>query len=289
MAIIRKKAVSNYTTLSNEVFKKNTLSWQAMGLLCFLLSKPDKWEIMPKALAKITEGTSKKTGLEGVYTILRELKNVGFVEMKKHSSGRVDYFVFDSPNQTIETGKPNEESPVSQAHEQENPDKGNPDKGNPDKGKDYAILSKEYIPSPEKLISTDSKQKEKEKEKEIFVFWQKTFSKQRSKFTPDRQKLIKKALNLGYSADDLKQAIHGCSISAFHMGSNDNGKVYDSIELIFRNTEKIEGFMYTTTDTLRPIVKQTSAEDEINATADALLELQINSNAIEGQCQRIQI
>jgi hypothetical protein len=46
-----------------------------------------------------------------------------------------------------------------------------------------------------------------------------------------------------YGVDTCKQAIDGCSKSPFHMGRNKQNRRYDSLELIFRNHEKIEKFL----------------------------------------------
>ena len=46
-----------------------------------------------------------------------------------------------------------------------------------------------------------------------------------------------------YSVDQLKRAVDGCAMSAFHMGANDNLKIYDSLSLICRDTEHVERFI----------------------------------------------
>lgn len=78
---------------------------------------------------------------------------------------------------------------------------------------------------------------------EIFSHWQKTLDKPRAKLTKDRIAKISARLKDGYDAEQCKQAIDGCNASAYHMGQNDNNKVYDSIELIFRNGDKLEQFI----------------------------------------------
>lgn len=56
-----------------------------------------------------------------------------------------------------------------------------------------------------------------------------------------RRRLISKALKL-YGLETCLQAAEGPTHSEFHMGANPHGKKYDSLELIFRNEEKIEQF-----------------------------------------------
>ncbi|MCB1622288.1 MAG: hypothetical protein KDI44_16295 [Thiothrix sp.] len=45
--IRRAKRAGGFTVISNVVFASHQLSWRAMGLLAYILSKPDDWTIMP--------------------------------------------------------------------------------------------------------------------------------------------------------------------------------------------------------------------------------------------------
>ena len=78
---------------------------------------------------------------------------------------------------------------------------------------------------------------------EIFNFWKATFNKKRSTLTEEFKTKIKARLKDGYSPDELKQAIVGCSLSPHHMGQNQQGKKYTSLELILRNSAKAEEFI----------------------------------------------
>lgn len=78
---------------------------------------------------------------------------------------------------------------------------------------------------------------------EIFEFWKTTMSHPRSKLDDKRKRLIKAALKTGYSANDCKQAILGCSYTPWNMGINPDGQKFDSLELILRNAEKIDWFI----------------------------------------------
>ena len=109
MSIIRAKREHNYTVISNKVYDKNQLSWQAMGMLGYLLTKPDDWSVIVSELVNVTKETAKPTGKEGVYNILKELRDKGFIVVRKNSDGSTDYTVYDEPppNQ----GKPNQGKP----------------------------------------------------------------------------------------------------------------------------------------------------------------------------------
>ena len=78
--------------------------------------------------------------------------------------------------------------------------------------------------------------------KAVFEHWCRIMGHERAVLDSDRQRVIEKALKLR-PADELKRAIDGCHASAWHMGENDRGKVYDSLSLILRNAEKIEHFI----------------------------------------------
>jgi len=136
MSIIRAKRERNYSVISNSVYKDKLLSFQAMGMLSYILSKPDNWSISPSQLEKVTVGTAKKTGRDGIYSILKELKAKGFISTKKHSDGTVDYTVFDNPI----TDKPDTDNTDKAEPNTPNPDQANPDLAEPT------------------LISTDHKQ-----------------------------------------------------------------------------------------------------------------------------------
>ena len=78
---------------------------------------------------------------------------------------------------------------------------------------------------------------------EVFTYWKTTMQKNaRAALSEERRILIGAAIH-DYGVADCKEAIRGCSVSPFHMGANKQRKRYDSLELIFRNTEKIEGFI----------------------------------------------
>ena len=124
-------------------------------------------------------------------------------------------------------------------------------------------LSKGGKSSSEPLTNNDKgkekdkgkdKGKEKGKEKQdnlkvdgtvqaIFKHWQATLNHPHAKLDAKRKKRISEAIKMGYAEDELKRAIDGCSYSEFHMGKNDSKKIYDTIDLIFRDADKIDGFI----------------------------------------------
>ena len=78
---------------------------------------------------------------------------------------------------------------------------------------------------------------------EVFDYWRKVMNRERSKIDKKRTAKIMSALEHGFTVDELKSAVDGAKSSPFHRGQNDRGVIYDSIDLIFRNPEKIETFI----------------------------------------------
>lgn len=101
----------------------------------------------------------------------------------------------------------------------------------------------ETVP-PETETETETKAEERQNDVlSIFSCWQETMNHPHAKLDSKREKRIKDALQMGYSVDQLKRAILGCSYSRWHMGENDRKKRFDSIDLIFRDADKIDGFI----------------------------------------------
>ena len=77
----------------------------------------------------------------------------------------------------------------------------------------------------------------------VFAYWKRALGHPDAKFGPERRRKIQARLREGYTPEQLMAAVNGCRASPHHMGVNDTGTIYDSVELIFRNGEKVEYFM----------------------------------------------
>jgi hypothetical protein len=104
MPIVRgPRPTSNYYVLDKRISEDRRLSWAARGILIFLLGKPDHWEVSISALIEETTGAGpRRTGRDGVYAILRELLDAGYLrrQQPRNGAGRVaevDYIVSESP------------------------------------------------------------------------------------------------------------------------------------------------------------------------------------------------
>ena len=123
MSIIRAKRTQNFTIINNKVYERHVLSWQAMGMLGYLLSKPDDWRVVVPELVNVTKDTKKQTGREGVYNILKELEEKGYLTRKKNKDGTVDSFIFDEPKTGgLESAHPNEARPNEAQPNEAQPD-----------------------------------------------------------------------------------------------------------------------------------------------------------------------
>ena len=109
--IQRSARTGNFTILGNGIFTDNALSFEAMGLLAYLLSKPDNWSIHPRALSKATEGSDQRRGMGKIYDLLNVLIAAGYVLRFKRANGEVDYIVYDEPVRNEAAENPNQENP----------------------------------------------------------------------------------------------------------------------------------------------------------------------------------
>ena len=134
--IYRSKRAENFTVLGNGIFADNGLSFEAMGLLAYLLSKPDNWAVHPRLLAKVTEGTAQKRGENKIYALLRELIDAGYITRKRQASGEMHYFVYDEP-QNVEN-KPHPSNP-----REANPREANPREANPREDSEGVLINTE--------------------------------------------------------------------------------------------------------------------------------------------------
>jgi hypothetical protein len=78
---------------------------------------------------------------------------------------------------------------------------------------------------------------------EVFDYWKLKMDHPRAKLDANRKRTIEAVLSLGYSIEQLKQAIDGCANTPYNMGKNEQMKKYDGIGLIFRDAEHVERFV----------------------------------------------
>lgn len=107
---------SHFTTTPNKTWEDSRLSWDAKGLLSYLLSRPSDWKIKTWQLAQIYQGNKKGNGIDAIRSMLNELKEFGYVfyEKKKNSNGHWEhiYFVYPMPYMEFKKMFPEPVQPV---------------------------------------------------------------------------------------------------------------------------------------------------------------------------------
>ncbi|MDP7921557.1 YdaU family protein [Acinetobacter baumannii] len=94
-------------------------------------------------------------------------------------------------------------------------------------------------PNGEPVPAEKPKENFKNEIQEVFEFWKDTFNKNdRTVLSNDRKNKIKARLKEGYTSQDLKQAVIGCSKSSFHIEKN-----FTDIELICRSAKHVDQFL----------------------------------------------
>lgn len=93
--IRRGRKQNRFTTIDNEPLEKDTLSWKAKGILTYLMSKPEDWEVKLWQLKQ-----ASKDGRDSTEAGLRELIEHGYIKRTrlKDAKGRFcgyDYVVSD--------------------------------------------------------------------------------------------------------------------------------------------------------------------------------------------------
>ncbi len=106
---------------------------------------------------------------------------------------------------------------------------------------------------------------------EIFSYWKEVMKKSNSSIlNAKRTKAINERLKEGYTVDQIKLAITGCSMTPHNMGQNDNCKKYDDLELICRDGSNVERFAGNAQQ-LAPRQFSAQAEKTINNIIDVEL------------------
>lgn len=168
MAVLRKQKKGNFTVIDNTVFKDNSLSLKAKGMLCQMLSLPDNWAFTIKGLVK-----QCKDGKDSVMSALNELEEAGyFRRVQAKSEGKFagfDYIVSetkiaDSPY----AENPNTEKPNTEIPNAENPNILNTNPSNTDLSNTDSQNTDELYIEFEKLWSIYPRRQGKKKAFEYY-------------------------------------------------------------------------------------------------------------------------
>jgi len=144
MSIIRVLKNKDYFAASNEPFNDKRLSWEARGVMGYLLSKPDDWELSFTDLVN-----QSSAGPHRIRKILKELKTWGYLvrdkKPDKSNKGKFQWISYIYENPTISRFSIDGEATIYQS----------------------TICGK-----PRDLISTDSIKDIKEEQQNIFTWYQ---------------------------------------------------------------------------------------------------------------------
>lgn len=279
-----------YVSINNTIFFDERTSLKLKGLVGFMLAQKDDWVFNRKNMVK-----RFKDGEDSLSSAIKEGQELGYilVEKVRDEKGRVAYWqtlVFETPQLCQEYKEKRGQYAVSP--ERENPDLENPESGKPPhitntkitntkSNKEEKNKTKKAVttrpeesgdlspPSPEargacslsvkrKERSLTNKKVSEEDIQAVFAYWVlKLKPSGKALLGKKRRSRIEKALKLGYTVDDLKQAIDGNAQSAYHQGKNDRGSIYNDIELILRDESKIDGFINLSQKTQQPNKERT--------------------------------
>ncbi|MBS0289158.1 MAG: hypothetical protein JSS07_03855 [Proteobacteria bacterium] len=77
----------------------------------------------------------------------------------------------------------------------------------------------------------------------VFSHWKSVMNQHDAKMDKNRKELIKNSLDLGYSEEQLCQAISGCAVTPYNMGINDRGEKYVGLHTILKDADQIDRFI----------------------------------------------
>lgn len=134
MSIIRRKR-ETWTTIPNEILGDDNLTLDGLGMLVYMLSKPDNWEFSQERL-----GERFKKGRDAMRSIMRNLQDCGYVrrELSRDDKGHI---------RTITI--------VSETAVQSNREAGKPAVGRPSVGEPAPLVMTETPVNTEQLTLCD--------------------------------------------------------------------------------------------------------------------------------------
>jgi hypothetical protein len=97
MTIITRKRSENFAIVPNAVAEDDRVSFEARGVLVYLLAKPNDWHVQIKDIMR-----AGNIGRDKVYRILKELRTAGYVRLVVHRNAdqtiaSQEYEVYDNP------------------------------------------------------------------------------------------------------------------------------------------------------------------------------------------------
>lgn len=147
MTVITRQRSDNFALIPNAVAEDSRLSFEARGLLCYLLAKPNNWVVRIADIQKAGDIGSSKA-----YRLIKELREVGYIalDIKRAPNGRIlqqNYIVYDCaiPDQLPFRENREMAKPVGENPEVAKPEVDKPASGKPTSGKPRRINKNPYL------------------------------------------------------------------------------------------------------------------------------------------------
>lgn len=226
--ILRQRRSINFTIIDNASAQDPELSWKATGLWVYMLTMPDDWQF------NLTDLANRKTdGMGSTKSGLDELEQAGYIRrgVERRENGTIAAHVIEVRD-SLTTSWPDCSFPHV-----DDPDVVQPDVDN-------RLQQSTHSTKDTETEDTETEPSDRDRVWQAYLDGLGSFRKgtRLPKFSHARKQLIDRRLQ-NYSADDLVLAVTGWLKSPFHRGENDGGKVYNTIELLLRNDEKIDQFI----------------------------------------------
>lgn len=185
------KESGSFVTVHKNFIHDDKLTWKSKGILLYLLSRPDDWQVYENELEK-----HSADGRDSLKSGIKELEDKGYIarSRKRDEKGRLkeyDYAVFEQPNQNglSNVGKPYVGKPYVGKPVPTNNDLTNNDFTNND------------------LTNKLSSNSTTSTAKEIIDYLNQKTNKHYKYQTNKTNRLINARLNEGNTVDDFKQVI----------------------------------------------------------------------------------
>jgi hypothetical protein len=237
MAFIPDDALDRYEELQPK-------SQLAYSFLCRY--RNHKTGVTHKTIAECAEkyGWSRATK----FNVQKELIDEGWIEQTK---GYLRLLVGDFSPVTKSKNLDDEHSQMSK-----NLDSQSKNLDEMSKNLDSHIRNNQHIPAFNQQLEETSNEVSSQRAKnklgkyfeqvaEVFAFWQNETNHCKTVLDQKRKSKILARLSEGFSVAELKKAVLGCRASPWHNGSDpkSDGTVYDSITVVFRDSEQVEKFI----------------------------------------------
>lgn len=227
----------DYVVIANATVRDDALTWGARGLLAYLLSLPDDWKIRQADL----EGRAPE-GKRVVVRLMAELEEAGYLRRRytQTAAGRaVEVWAYEQPDaQGAKRDLDERDTRESTARSELRDPR--PIEEVPKK--------KDLTPTAEEADLRLSVEEQRtisarppDLARVVFDAWAESTGRTRTVLDQKRRRLIEAMLKV-YPVEDLLKAATGWKRSAFHRGENDKGRVYNDLELIFRDAHHVEQF-----------------------------------------------